>query len=168
MQALCIEQDGLTLPGFQYNYFNWQVQKQEWVAKKIEEERLEEERQRKSRSSFLNTGYWSGEAVRPVQPKSFVSQQDTTVDERMRIANEKSNKELHETVERFRNYRPERQKIVLDYTKQKSEIEDFSYRGITDETPMVDAFENIFRMLPPGIRSLIIRRMDKLEKGYWY
>ena len=168
VQALCIEQDGLTLPGFQYNYFNWQVQKQELVAKKIEEERLEEERQRKSRSSFLNTGYWSGEAVRPVQPKSFVSQQDTTVDERIRIANEKSNKELHETVERFRNYRPERQKIVLDYTKQKSEIEDFSYRGITDETPMVDAFENIFRMLPPGIRSLIIRRMDKLEKGYWY
>lgn len=53
-----------------------------------------------------------------------------------------------------------------DYSKIG--IEDFFYRGITDETPMVDAFENIFRMLPPGIRSLIIRRMDKFEKGYWY
>ena len=108
--------------------------------------------------------------MRPVQPKFVVPQQDATVDvdERIRIAKENSNKELHETVERFRNYRPEIQKRVLDYTKQISEIEDFSYRGITNETPMVDAFENIFKMLPSGKRSLIIRRMDKLEKGYWY
>ena len=167
-QALCIEQDRLTLPGFQNNYCNWQVQKQEMVTKKMEAERFEEERQRMNRSSFQATGYWSGEAMRPVQSKSFVPQQDMTVDERIRVAKEKSNKEWHETVERFRNYRPERQKIVLDYTKQISEIEDFSYRGITNDTPMVDAFENIFKMLPSDKRSLIIRRMDKLEKGYWY
>ena len=170
LQALCIEKDKLTLPGFQNNYCNWQVQKQELVAKKIEADRLEEERRIMSRPSFQNTGYWSGGTMRPVQPKFVVPQQDATVDvdERIRIAKENSNKELHETVERFRNYRPEIQKRVLDYTKQISEIEDFSYRGITDETPMVDAFENIFKMLPSGKRSLIIRRMDKLEKGYWY
>ena len=168
LQALCIEQDKLTLPGFHNNYFNWQTQKQELVEKKIEAERLEEERRTMSRSSFQNIGYWSGDAMRPVQPKSVIPQHDTNVDERIRIAKEKSNKELSETVEKFRNYRLERQKIVLDYTKQISEIEDFSFKGISNETPMVDAFETIFRLLPTVKREKVIRRMDKLEKGYWY
>ena len=36
LQALCIEKDKLTLPGFQNNYCNWQVQKQELVLHYLE------------------------------------------------------------------------------------------------------------------------------------
>ena len=55
-------------------------------------------------------------------------------------------------------------KDILEYTKKISDIQDFSYRGITKDTPMDDAFANIFSMLPQYKRDQIIRRMDRI---YW-
>ena len=55
-------------------------------------------------------------------------------------------------------------KDILEYTKKISDIQDFSYRGITNDTPMDDAFANIFSMLPQYNRAQISRRMDRI---YW-
>ncbi len=162
IEDLCLEQGQLTLPNFSKSFDIWVSDKKRMAEQRAAEESAEELNRQK----------------RPIQaPIAFVhkpntmrgisfgnTQEDRDQAERIRIAKEKSERELAAVTDRFKRYPDKMKKDILEYTKKISDIQDFSYRGITNDTPMDDAFANIFSMLPQYKRDQIIRRMDRI---YW-
>ncbi len=82
-----------------------------------------------------------------------------TVEEKIELAREQREDEYKYAVEEFKTYLPQKQARIVEYMKKVSEITEWIFLWIWDDTPCQEQFEKIFKILPNAMRKKVLRQM---------
>ncbi len=82
-------------------------------------------------------------------------------EEKIKLANERREAEYAYFVEEFKEYIPQKQEWIVKYMKRVSEISEWSFLWIWEDTPYLERFEKIFKILPSTIRKKVVAKMQE-------
>lgn len=79
-------------------------------------------------------------------------------EQRKRQNDQSRTEKVNKTVQFFNKRSTDEQERILEFTKKISMIETFSFKEITNETPLNVQFETIFRLLPEDDKDRVISK----------
>ncbi len=82
-------------------------------------------------------------------------------EEKIRLAREQREAEYACAVEEFREYLPQKQQRIVEYMKKISEITDWTFLWLWDDTPYQEWFEKVFKILPSSLRKKVLAKMHE-------
>ncbi len=82
--------------------------------------------------------------------------------ERIRLEQERRDAEYACAVEEFKEYLPQKQRRIVECMKAVSEITDWTFLWLWDDTPYQEWFEKVFKILPSSLRKKVL---NKIREG---
>ncbi len=82
-------------------------------------------------------------------------------EEKIRLAREQREAEYACAVEEFREYLPQKQQRIVEYMKKISEITDWTFLWLGEDTPYQEWFEKVFKILPSSLRKKVLFQMHE-------